>query len=462
MAFPFPPSLFPISCAAAPKHGTIPPMKETVYKRRRKKLLTQMKEGVGVLVSARNRMRSNDTEHPFRQESSFYYLCGFEEDNSALVFVNGGGVQKVLLFVQPKDETMELWTGKRTGVDAAGERFDVDEVHSIEAFENVVREELKNKKRLYLDLFSDDEKYAVVREQCRHLVHDRSSLVSPRTFIDIAEMVQAMRLIKDRDEIALIREALDITKEAHHTAMRTAHPGIREFTLQADLEYVFRQRGAHSNAYMTIVAGGNNANTLHYVNNSDVFGANDLVLIDAGCEYEMYASDITRTFPVSGTYTPAQREVYEMVLDVQLRTIGMIKPGVTKKALQEKSELWLAEGLAALGILKGDVAALMEEKKHKTYFPHGIGHWLGMDVHDPCPYVDANGDELPFAPGMVMTIEPGIYIREDDTEVPGKYRGIGIRIEDNILVTESGCENLSSGIAKTVEEIEAMCRGGAV
>ncbi len=431
-------------------------MNETVYKQRRDRLLEMIDDGVAVLATARQQTRSNDTEHPFRQESNFYYLCGFEEDNSALVFVKSGNVAKVLLFVQSKDESMELWTGKRTGVDAAKERFDVDEVHSIDTFENVVREELKNKKRLYLDLFSDDPKYDTVKTQCRHLVHDRSSIVSPRTFIDITEMIQAMRLIKDEHEINLIREALDITKDAHHAAMRSAHPGVHEFTLQADIEHVFRHRGAHSNAYMTIVAGGNNANTLHYINNSDVFGADDLVLIDAGCEYKMYASDITRTFPVSGTYTRPQREVYEMVLDVQQRIIEMIRPGMTKKELQQMSELWLTEGLVKLGILNGEVAALMEAKKHKKYFPHGIGHWLGMDVHDPCPYVDENGNEIRFAPGMVMTIEPGIYIRADDMEAPEAYRGIGIRIEDNILVTEEGCENLSSGIAKTVDEIEAL------
>ena len=434
-------------------------MNETVYKQRRDRLLEMMNDGVAVLATARQQTRSNDTEHPFRQESNFYYLCGFEEDNSALVFVKSGDAAKVLLFVQPKDESMELWTGKRTGVDAAKERFDVDEVHSIDAFENVVREELKNKKRLYLDLFSDDPRYDAVKQQCRHLVHDRSSIMSPRTFIDITEMVQAMRLIKDEHEIALIREALDITKEAHHAAMRSAHPGVHEFTLQADIEHVFRHRGAHSNAYLTIVAGGNNANTLHYINNSDVFGADDLVLIDAGCEYEMYASDITRTFPVSGTYTRPQREVYEMVLDVQLRIIGMIRPGMTKKELQQMSEQWLTEGLLKLGILNGEAGALIEAKKHKKYFPHGIGHWLGIDVHDPCPYVDENGNEIRFAPGMVMTIEPGIYIRADDMDAPKAYRGIGIRIEDNILVTEGGCENLSSAIAKTVEEIEACCQG---
>jgi len=434
-------------------------MNEAVYKQRRDRLLEMMNDGVAVLATARQQMRSNDTEHPFRQESNFYYLCGFEEDNSALVFVKSGDVAKVLLFVQPKDETMELWTGRRTGVDAAKARFDVDEVHSIDTFENVIREQLKNKRRLYLDLFSDDPKYEVLRQQCRHLLHDRTSIVSPRTFIDISEMVQQMRLIKDEHEISLIREALAITKEAHHAAMRSAHPGVHEFTLQADIEHVFRQRGAHSNAYMTIVAGGNNANTLHYINNSDIFGADDLVLIDAGCEYKMYASDITRTFPVCGTYTRPQREIYEMVLDVQLRIIEMIRPGVTKKELQQMSELWLTEGMVKLGILEGEVDALMEAKKHKQYYPHGIGHWLGIDVHDPCPYVDENGEEIRFAPGMIMTIEPGLYIRADDMEVPELYRGIGIRIEDDILVTEEGCDNLSAEIAKSVEEIEAACRG---
>lgn len=434
-------------------------MSDTIYKRRRDALLEQIKDGVGVLVSARNQMRSNDTEHPFRQDSNFYYLTGFDEDNSALVLVNSGDIRKTMLFVQPKDETMELWTGQRTGVDAAKERFEVDEVHSIDAFENVVKEALKNRKRLYFDLFSDDEMYRTVQKQCRHLVHDRSSKVSPRSFIDITEMIQKMRLIKDEHEIALIREAVAITKEAHHAAMRSARPGVHEFTLQADIEHVFRHRRAHSNAYMTIVAGGNNANTLHYVNNSDAFGEEELVLIDAGCEYRMYASDITRTFPVSGRFTPPQREVYEVILDAQLRIIEMIRPGITKQALQEKSERWLTEGMVRLGILEGDVETLMEEKKHKKYFPHGIGHWMGIDVHDPCPYVDENGEEIVFAPGMVMTIEPGLYIRDDDEEVPAVYRGIGIRTEDNILVTEKGCENLSDGIAKTVEEIETACRG---
>jgi Xaa-Pro aminopeptidase len=433
-------------------------MSESIYSNRRNALLSRMSEGVAVLLSARYQMRSNDTEHPFRQESNFYYMTGFQEDNAALVLVNGNGEKKTMLFVQPKDETMELWTGKRTGVEAAKALYEIDEVYSIDEFEAKVNESLKEKKILYTDLFGEDERHVCVRKACRELANDRHTKRSPKVFIDVMAMIQSMRLVKDDHEIAVIKEAVAITKEAHHAAMRAATPEIHEFTLQADIEHVFRRHGAHSNAYMSIVAGGNNANTLHYINNSDEFHDGDLVLIDAGCEYKMYASDITRTFPVNGTFTAAQRELYEMVLDVQLRVIGMIKQGVTKKQLQDSSELWLTEGMVRLGILEGDPADLIEAKAHKKYFPHGIGHWMGMDVHDPCPYVDEDGDDVLFAPGMVMTIEPGIYIRDDDNDVPTQYRGIGIRIEDNILVTREGCDNLSEGIAKTVDEIEAMCR----
>lgn len=415
-------------------------------------------ECVGIISSAYQKIRSNDTEYPFRQNSNFYYLSGFEEDNAVLMFLRSEEGAKTFLFVQPKDETMELWTGNRLGVEAAKIRFDVDEVHSIEMYESVLGEQLKNKRHLYFDLFSDDLRYKTAQKLCKALVHDRSSKKSPRRYMDISEKIQAMRLIKDEDELVLIKAALAITKEAHHGAMKMAEPGIKEYLLQAEIEHTFKRSGAYSDAYTTIVAGGDNANTLHYISNRDTLQENALVLIDAGCEYGMYASDITRTFPVNGTFTRAQRELYEMILDVQLRVIKMIRPGIVKKVLQESAELWLCEGLVRLGILKGDTEALLEAKEHKKYFPHGIGHWMGMDVHDPCPYVDEEGEELLFQPGMVLTIEPGIYIREDDSAVPEDYRGVGIRIEDNILITESGCENLSKDIAKTVDEIESMCK----
>lgn len=432
------------------------PMNEATYSKRRKKLLAKMKEGVGVVASARWQTRSNDTEYPYRQSSDFYYLSGFKEDNAALAFVKRAGESKTLLFVQPKNEEMELWSGVRTGVEAASCRFDVDEVHSIDDYENVMKELLKGHERLYLELFEEDSVYMRTKALCKNLLHDRSCKQSPRTFIDVTQIIRKMRLIKEKSEITLIKKALEITGEAHHRAMRMARPGMKEYQIQAEFEYVFKKAGAYSDAYTTIVAGGNNANTLHYISNRDTLRAKELVLIDAGSEYEMYASDITRTFPVDGKFTKAQRELYEMVLEVQLRVIDAIRPGITKTYLQEQSELWLTEGMIALGILKGKPKQLIEAKAHRKYYPHGIGHWMGLDVHDPCPYADEQGNDVVFKAGMLLTIEPGIYIREEEKSVPKKYRGIGIRIEDNILVTRSGCENLSQGIAKTVKEIEAI------
>jgi Xaa-Pro aminopeptidase len=241
--------------------------------------------------------------------------------------------------------------------------------------------------------------------------------------------------------------------------MRECRAGKREYQLQAHMSYIFINSGAMNEAYGAIVAGGNNANTLHYVDNTDELTDGELVLIDAACEWELYASDITRTFPINGTFSDPQREVYNAVLDVQLRVIEAIKPGVKRDWLQTYSEELLCDALIALGVFNGERETLMEAKEHKKYAPHGIGHWMGLDVHDPCPYVDEEGESLAFMAGMVMTIEPGLYFRAEDESVPERYRGIGIRIEDNILVTEEGHENLSSMIAKSVEEIEEMCRG---
>jgi len=434
-------------------------MNETEYSKRRKRLLSKMKEGVGVLAASRWQTRSNDTEFPYRQNSDFYYLSGFTEDNAVLVLVKEKRSTRTLLFVQPKNEEMELWTGKRLGVDAAKQRFDVDEVHPVTALEERMHELLRERPRLYLDLFGEDPVYATVRDLCRKLLHDRRCKRSPRSFFDLTEIIREMRLVKDEAEIALIKKALAITAEAHHRAMALCRPGMYEYELQADFEHTFKRRGASGDAYTTIVAGGENANTLHYIDNAMPLEAKTLVLIDAGSEYGLYASDITRTFPVEGTFTKAQRELYEMVLSVQLRVIEAIRPGITKMWLQEQSELWLCEGMVALGILEGKPRKLIKEKAHKAYFPHGIGHWMGLDVHDPCPYADEKGEDVVFRPGMVLTVEPGIYIRRDDKRVAKKYRGIGIRIEDDILVTKAGCENLSAQIAKSVEEIEAACRG---
>lgn len=434
-------------------------MNETVYKERRDRLLAMMENGVAVLATAPLQTRSNDTEYPYRPNSDFYYMTGFEEDNSVLVLSKKGDTAKSVLFLQEKVAEMELWTGERLGVDAAKERFDVDEVYSIASFGEQAKEILKEQPLLYFDLFSDDAIYAELKAVAGKLLHTRGVHVSPRSFSDITKLTQQMRLIKSDEEIGLIRKALSITEQAHHHAMRSCRPGMPEYQLQAEYEYIFKKEGAYSDAYTTIIAGGNSANTLHYIKNDQLLKEGELVLVDAGCEYRFYASDITRTYPVNGRFTEPQRELYNMVLDVQLKVIDAIKPGVSKKALQTLSERLLTLGMLGLGILKGDMDVILETKAHKRYFPHGIGHWLGIDVHDPCPYSDDEGNELLFEPGMVLTIEPGIYLPQNDDNVPEKYRGIGIRIEDDILVTKGGCENLSAAIAKSVEEIETICKG---
>jgi len=431
-------------------------MNESTYKQRRDRLQVMMKDGVAILGNARLQTRSNDTEYPYRPNSDFYYLTGFEEDNAILLLSKKRGVYKTVLFVQKKVPEMELWTGTRLGVDAAKDRFDVDEVFDSEIYEEQLKLLLAEHSLAYFDLFSEDEVYTTLKSVMKEMLHTRTITISPRTYSDITKLTQEMRLLKSSDEVALIKKALSITESAHHHAMKVCTPEMLEYELQAEYEYMFKKSGAYSDAYTTIIAGGNNANTLHYIKNDKILKDGDLVLVDAGCEYGFYASDITRTYPINGKFSPAQKELYEMVLEVQLKIIKAIKPNGSKKALQALSERLLTEGMVALGILSGQVKALMDEKAHKKYYPHGIGHWMGIDVHDPCPYSDENGEEILFAAGMVLTIEPGIYLPEGDADVPEKYRGIGIRIEDNILVTKEGCENLSSGIAKTVQEIENL------
>lgn len=431
-------------------------MNETDYKKRRDALLELMDDGVSVIASAEFQTRSNDTEYPYRQDSNFFYLTGFEEDNALLVLVKGSNDTKSILFVQPKDETMELWSGKRLGVEAAKTRFKHDAIYSFEGVEKEISQYLKGRKTLYSVLYDGQGIYETIKNACKKLVNDRSVTTSPRIFKDVSELIQKMRLVKSEAEIRHIKKAIAITKEAHHQAMRVCKSDMYEYQLQAEIEYRFKYNGAYSDAYTSIVANGNNANTLHYVSNRDTLKSGDLVLIDAGCEYEMYASDITRTFPVNGKFSSAQAALYTMILEVQKEVISRIKPGITKQDLQSYSEHALTQGLIDLGVLQGEVEQLIEQKIHKNFYPHGIGHWMGLDVHDPCPYKDESGEEIVFEPGMVLTIEPGIYIDASMKNVPSQYLGIGIRIEDNILVSEEGHEILSIDIVKEIEAIEAL------
>lgn len=435
-------------------------MKEIHYSHRRKQLLERMEEGVAIITAALPAVRSNDTEHPYRQNSDFYYLTGFEESNSLLVLIKNGSGAKTLLYVEAYDEEVALWNGARHGLEKAQERFSVDEVRDIRDYPAQIKELLRDHVTLYIDLFDESDAVAEAKLAAKVLRETRGVKRHIRAMRDVTHLIRSQRLIKAPEEIETIRRAVALTADAHHEAMRRCRSGMKEYQLEAAMTYVFVSGGGHAEAYGTIVAGGNNANTLHYVENRDVLRDGDLVLIDAACEVELYASDITRTFPVNGTFSEAQREVYNAVLEVQLRVIDAIRPGMKRDALQRLSEERMTDALMALGVLEGEREALMEAKAHKRYYPHGIGHWMGLDVHDPCPYVDEEGESLVFAPGMVMTIEPGLYFRSGDESVPERFRGIGIRIEDDILVTDAGCENLSSMIAKTVEEIERMCQNG--
>lgn len=434
-------------------------MNENHFLNRRNKLLDCMEEGVAIIASAPHLIRSNDTEYPYRQSSDFYYLTGFEEHNSILILSKSFTEIKTILYVEAYNAEYALWNGAKLGIEKARERFHVDEVRDSAEYAQEIKELLREHINLYIDLFDESEILIQAKAAAKALRETRGVKRHIHSIRDVTYLIRSLRLIKTDEEIDMIKTAIAITAEAHHDAMRQCRAGMKEFQLQAAMSYVFLHRGAMNEAYGAIVAEGNNANTLHYIDNRDTLRDGDLVLIDAACEWELYASDITRTFPVNGTFSDVQKEVYEKVLDVQLRVIEAIRPGVKRDWLQTYSEELLCDVLIELGILSGERSALIEAKEHKKYAPHGIGHWMGLDVHDPCPYVDESGESLAFEAGMVMTIEPGLYFRADDESVPEKYRGIGIRIEDNILVTESGVENLSSMIAKTVEEIEGMCRG---
>ncbi|MDD5158248.1 aminopeptidase P N-terminal domain-containing protein [Sulfurimonas sp.] len=419
---------------------------ESEYKKRRDTLAKDfLKNSVVVIFSSEPATRSHDTHHPYRQDSNFYYLSGFKEDNSALMFIKTKNSLKTALFVHKKDKTLELWNGKRLGVKKAKKRFLVDEVYEIDKFNDVFKTSIKGKKNIYFEINSKKSATEKIL---------KSTKIFKEKF-DIIPHVQKMRLIKSASEIELMRESISITAKAHHTAMSMNKEGKYEYQLQAEIEYEFRHNAAYSDAYTSIVASGNNANTLHYIENSKLLVDGELILIDAGCEHNYYASDITRTIPVNGRFSESQKELYSLVLDTQLKVISMIKPSIMRSELQKVAEELLTEGMIKLGILKGSAIKAIKEKKHKKYYPHGIGHWIGIDVHDPAPYKDEKDREIPLCEGMVLTIEPGLYIDKNDKSAPERFRGVGIRIEDDILVTKDGYENLSASIAKTIEEIEA-------
>ena len=432
-----------------------------MHKQNRKAFIKQMERGgVAIFASAPPAKWNHDTEYLYRPDPNFYYLTGFEEPDSICVIAPEHPKYQYILFVRPKDKQAEIWNGKRVGVKDARKHYGADKVYPIEKFSEKIGKYLQGAKRLYYTLGSNEDVDSEILSLFTQSV--RSRIRSGKgfdTLVDPSPILSELRLIKNETELQRIRQATDITVAGHVAAMKAVRPGMYEYDLEALVESTFRMNGAGGPAFPTIVASGGNATTLHYTRNDRQIEDETLVLIDAGAEYSRYAGDVTRTFPANGTFTEAQREIYQLVLDAHCAIIDGIRPGVSIDEPHQKSVELLTESMLSLGLLKGKTQKLIKKEKYRQFYMYRVGHMLGLDVHDVNCVREANGDFKTFQPGMVMTIEPGLYVADDTKDVPPAYLGIGIRIEDDILVTESGCEVLTDGVPKEMDEIEALVRG---
>lgn len=427
---------------------------------RRKRLLSQLApNSLAIIPAAQECTRSNDTEYHFRQNSDFFYLTGFNEPDAFLILSNQGDSSsakgKSILLVRAKNELAEIWQGRRLGAEAAPSVLEVDEAYNIDDISHLLPAILDGHEQLYYSLGSNDAADAIVQASlmvCKKA--PKQSMLAPKSIHDVNPIVHAMRLIKDGDEIALMQQSANISCEAHKKAMQICKVGMYEYQLEAIILHHFAMNGARFAAYNTIVGGGENACILHYTENQDLLKEGDLVLIDAGSEFQGYAADITRTFPVNGKFSEAQTALYNLVLEVQLACIDALVPGKTIADAMQLAVRQITQGLLALGILEGTLEACLEDDAHREFFMHGLGHYLGLDVHDVGDYKQA-GNDKPLEEGMVLTVEPGIYISQK-ANVPEQYKGIGIRIEDNIVITSNGNTVMTQNIAKTVKDIEAI------
>jgi len=412
-------------------------------------------KSVAIIPGAHDTRRSNDTHYRFRQDSDFFYLTGFEEPD-ALAVIKPEGDTKYTLFVRPRDPEREIWDGRRAGVEGAKSEFGAEEAFPTAEFESKLEGFLDGADVLYYRLGVDqDLDNTIVKEIARMRAWNRKPIHPPQTIIDPATIVHEMRVVKSADEIEIMQTAADIAAEAHCEAMKAAKPGMHEYQLEALIEQIFRRRGASAPAYTSIVGAGPNATVLHYINNDGELRDGDLLLVDAGAEYRGYASDITRTFPINGRYSKPQRDIYDLVLKAQMACVEMVRPGVTHDQLKQRSIEILTEGMVELGLLKGKTEELIKEKKYEKFYMHGLGHMLGIDVHDVGRYYYGT-ESRALEPGVVMTVEPGIYIAPNTEGVPEKYLGIGVRIEDDVLCTSNGPRVLTTKVPKHAEEIEAL------
>ncbi len=432
-----------------------------VHARRRSALLDAMSAtgspSVALVPSAPVFVRNNDVEHEYRQDSDFFYLTGFDEPESALVL--DGPDRKLTLFVRPRDPDREVWDGPRAGVDGAKATYAADDAEVIATLDDKLVDLLQNRRRVYYRLgvhrkFDDRLLAAIERVRARA----RTGVFAPTEIVDPGPILHEMRLRKGPEEVMTMRRAAGITKEAHELCMRRARPGMHEYEVEALLLDTFRRRGSERPAYGSIVGSGPNACVLHYRKNDRRIQEGDLLLIDAGCEYGYYASDVTRTFPVGRGFSREQQAIYELVLEAQLEGIAAVRPGATLDAIHARSVEVIARGLVKLGVIAGEADKVIETNGYKRFFMHRTSHWLGMDVHDVGGYF-VDGKPRPLEPGMVLTVEPGIYIAPNDGTVAAEWRGIGVRIEDDVQVTELCPEVFTAEIPKRVDDVLRACAG---
>ncbi|MCC7116160.1 MAG: aminopeptidase P N-terminal domain-containing protein [Burkholderiales bacterium] len=430
-----------------------------VHRERRTAIAGRLREqggGIVVLPTAPEALRNRDSHWPYRHDSYFYYLTGFPEPDAVVALVAGADADRHILFCREKNVEREIWDGFRYGPDAAREVFGFDETYPIGELDGRLSDLVADQPALhtFVGLSPEwDRRIAAVLNEVRGRV--RNGVSAPDQIVDVRGVLDRMRRVKDAHELALMRRAASISSDAHARAMAAARPGWHEYQVEAELVHEFLRQGAQALAYPPIVASGPNACVLHYRDNDREMSAGDLLLIDAGCEYRGYASDITRTFPVGGRFDGAQKAIYELVLEAQMRCLDAVRPGVAYDEYHRVAERVLAQGLIDIGLIAGPLDAALESGSYKRFYMHRAGHWLGMDVHDAGLYRHKGGP-VPLEPGMVLTVEPGLYIRPGEG-VPEEFHDIGVRIEDDVVVTADGHENLTARAPKTVADVEAAC-----
>ncbi len=426
------------------------------FKQRRRRFLEAMgKDAIAIIPTAPEQCRNRDNDYPFRPNSDFFYLTGFAEPGAVAVLLSGGKRGRFILFCRERDPEQETWTGRRAGTEGARRDYGADESYPIETLDQRLPQLLEGRQRLYYPLADEagfDQRVMDWLRQARRQL--RAGIGAPRHIVSSDVLLHEQRLIKSAAEIKLMRRAATISAQAHRRAMQACRPGLREYELEAELLHEFRRYGCEP-AYPSIVGGGANGCILHYTANNAPLNDGELVLIDAGAEYGCYAADITRTFPVNGRFNPAQRALYQLVLDAQLAAIRQVRPGKHWNQPHQAAVRVLTHGLVKLGLLKGEPRQLIRDGAYRRFYMHRTGHWLGMDVHDVGEYKQ-DGRWRALQPGMVLTVEPGLYIPPGSKGVAKKWWGLGIRIEDDVLVTEEGCEVLTESVPKRIGDIEAL------